>query len=89
MPKFKKGHNYGFKPQNVPHNKGMKINDVKILPARYNRLSQQLHQMVSETPIAAEGQEMLVRPMCHHLLRPRRPKVESPPKCLNTNESEQ
>ena len=22
MPKFKKGHNFGFKAENVPHNKG-------------------------------------------------------------------
>ena len=49
MPKFKKGHNFGFKAENVPHNKvtngEMK---KKLVPAPYSRLSDQMFDMVSD-----------------------------------------
>lgn len=89
MPKFQKGNKYSFKPQNVPHNKGVESKGMENVPAPYSRLSVEMHQMVSETPSSAEGQEMLVRPRFHHLLRPRKAKNESLQEGLNVNESEQ
>ena len=46
MPKFKKGHNFGFKAGNVPHNKGTKGEMEKIVPTTYIRLSDLMFKMV-------------------------------------------
>ena len=89
MPGFKKGHNFGFKAGHVPHNKGMKVENEESLPAPYIRLSGQMYDMILETPSAAVREEMVMRHECYHLLRPRVQTMESPPKSLNDDTSEQ
>ena len=65
----KKGHNFGFKAGNVPHNKGTKGELENIVPAPYIRLSDQMFNLVSETQSTAEAEKMVLRPGCYHLLR--------------------
>ena len=89
MPKFKKGHNFGFNAGNVPHHKETKGEMEKIVPAPYIRVSDQMFNMVSETPSTAEREKMVLRPGCYHLLRLRKQTEKSIPKSLTDVESEQ
>ena len=57
MTKFQNGHYFGFKAGNVPHNKGTKGEIIKIVLAPYIRLSDQMFNMVSETPSTAEREK--------------------------------
>ena len=49
MPKFKRGHNFCYKAENVPYNKENKGEMEKVVPVPYIRLSDQMFNMVSET----------------------------------------
>ena len=89
MPKFKKGHNFGFKAGNVPHNKRTKGEMEKFVSAPYISDSDQMFNMVSETPSTTEREKMVLRPGCYHLLRPRKQTEKSIPKSLTDVESEQ
>lgn len=71
MPKFQKGHSYGFKAQNLPHNKGKKSGQEAYIPATYKRLSSEMTDLVNNPPSASEREEMVQRPGNYHLLRPR------------------
>ena len=87
MPKFQKGHTRGFQLKNVPHNKDLQTGPEKILPAPYQRLSPEMHQLVMDPPSASERQEMVLRPGCHHFLRPRKLKNEDGTECWNAEMS--
>ena len=92
MPKFKKGHNFGFKAGNVPYNKGAKGEMEIFLPAPYIRPSVQMFNIVLETPSTAEREKMVLRPGCNHVLRPRKQtekNIPKSPKSLTDVESEQ
>ena len=65
MPKFKKGHTLGFKPGNVPHNKGTKGQMVKDPPVPFIRLPVELDAVGRE-------QEMPLQAASCHLLRPKK-----------------
>ena len=83
MPKFQKRNTRGFQLDNVPYNKGLQSGREKNLPAPYKRLSPEMHQIVSDPPSASERQEMVLRPGCHHFLRPRTLKSQDETKCWN------
>ena len=76
MPKFKRGHNFGYKAENVPYNKENKGEMEKVVPVPYIRLSDQMFNMVSETPSTAEREKMVLRPGCYHLLHLRGSKLK-------------
>lgn len=83
MPKFEKRNTRGFQAKNVPYNKGVKIDKGEIVPAPYTRLSSEMDRVVRDPPSASERQEMLLRPGCHHFLRPRKLESASTNECLN------
>ena len=72
MPKFKQGHNCGFKAGNVLHHKGTKGEMGKVVPAPYIRHSDHMFNMVLDTPSTAEREEMVMQPWCYHLLWPKK-----------------
>ena len=84
-----KRHNFGFKAGNVPHNKGTKGEMEKFVPAPYIRVSDQMFNMVSETPSTAEREKMVLWPRCYHLPRPRKQTEKNIQKSLTDVESEQ
>ena len=63
----------------------------KIVPAPYIRLSDQMFNMVLDTPSTAEREEFYVRAalVLPYLLRPMKQTEKSIPKSLNDDESEQ
>lgn len=89
MPKFKRGNDCGFKARNVPHNKGVTSEQLQNSPGRYRRLPEEMDLMVRDCPSASEREEMLLRPDCYHLLRPRKLRAKDHKSCLDGNESEQ
>lgn len=89
MPKFKRGNDCGFKARNVPHNKGVTSEQLQNSPVWYRRLPEEMDLMVRDCPSASEREEMLLRPDCYHLLRPRKLRAKDHKSCLDGNESEQ
>lgn len=89
MPKFKRRNNCGFKARNVPHNKGVTSEKLQNSQGQYRRLPEDMDQMVRDCPSASEREEMLLRPNCYHLLRPRKLRAKDHENCLDGNESEQ
>lgn len=87
MGKFKKGNNYGFKPKYVPHNKGKLHEKKENSPAPFTRVDRETLQLVTHPPSLCEEQEMMLRPGCHRLLRPRPLKKEGNHETLNQAES--
>ena len=76
MPKFKRGHNFGYKAENVPYNKENKGEMEKVVPVPYIRLSDQMFNMVSETPSTSEREKMVLWHGCYHLLHLRGSKLK-------------
>ena len=71
MGKFKRRHTVGFLKNNVPHNKGKPTEKEKNPPAPFTRVDRDTLEVVQNPPFLSEGQEMILRPGCHRLLRPR------------------
>lgn len=72
MPKFKKGHTLGFKPGNIPHNKGTKGQMVKDPPVPYIRLLVELDAVGRDHSSASKKQEIPLHAASCHLLRPKK-----------------
>ena len=72
----------------MPNIKGVKSNEVKLLPARYSTMSDKMHHTVFEPPLSAERVILLNGPGATLSFGPRMQKYESCPLSLNERESE-